>query len=459
LRRASQTLLCLLAVTCLSACAPRLRGVELPVAMPEGFSRSGTEAMAEHWWTSFGDPRLDELVEEALRSNPGVMVAWERLLAAQAVHRREGSGFFPSLEALVDGEQRFAFDGPTEAVGLALAARYEVDLWGRIRSGVQAERHRAEASRADYRTVTLSLAAEVSATWFRALEAEGRVRLLEQQVGTIEQELALLEDRFVSGQVRQVDLIRQRQLLEGARMLTISARADRDLARQQLAVLLGRPPQTAVELNGAELPALPPLPDAGLPAELVQRRPDVLRAHHLLLAADRDLAVAVAERYPQLALSARGGTGGALAGVAASDFFSAWFVALAARLVAPIFEGGKRKAEVARNTAIKRQRLYEYGHVALQSLLEVEDALIREAEQRDRRRSLAIQAELALAARERLQSQYENGVSDFLDVLSAVKDEQRLRRDLLAARRAELLARVALYRALAGGFEGPQEQP
>ncbi|MGM0575708.1 MAG: TolC family protein [Myxococcota bacterium] len=428
----------------------------LPVEPPERFSRSGGAAVPERWWAAFDDSRLDGLVEEALRSNLDLKTAWERLREARAVVDRESSGLLPDVDAVLEGEIRRPEDTARdlEQLWLGLAADYEVDLWGRIRSSIQAEEHRARASHLDYRTAALSVSAEVARTWFRVIEARGRLALLEEQVEANEKVLDLLESRFASGQVRRVDVVRQRRLLESTRELEHTARADLAVSQHQVAVLLGRPPTAEVDGEDRNLPAPPPVPETGVPGELVKRRPDVRRAHSLLLAADREMAAAVADRYPRLSLSARAGTEGSTA----SELFEGWFVSLAANLLAPLFDGGEREAEVDRTAAVTRQRLYEYGQTALVAFREVEDALARERQHAERIRSLADQVDLARQASERLRVEYLNGVTDYIDVLTALTEEQRLRRDLLAARRALLEARVGLYRALAGGFETEREE-
>jgi len=331
---------------------------------------------------------------------------------------------------------------------------YEVDLWGRIQARVQAERFRAEASRADYQAAALSLSAEVVRTWVQLAEARSQRRLVQDQVETNETVLTLLQNRFETGQIRSVDILRQRQLLEATREQRTIVESRVQVLEHRLAVLLGRSPQAGVDDLPEALPELPPLPEAGVPTDLIRRRPDVQRALSELKAADRDLAAAISNQYPRLTLSVSAST----AASTAQDLFQSWAYAFAGDLLAPIFRGGALRAEVDRTEAVRTQRLYEYGRTILTAFQEVEDALIREKKQRERIQQLERQVELAQQAYEQLRTQYFNGAADYLDVLTALDEVQQLRRDRLSAERTLVEDRIALYRALAGSFETERER-
>jgi NodT family efflux transporter outer membrane factor (OMF) lipoprotein len=433
-----------------AACAPRTGEVSLPLAPPRSFSESGEEPLPERWWTSFDDPALNQLVEQALRSNFDLASAWQRLRQARAIVERERSSLYPDVDVELEASAREPdFDGG-DGLRLGLVSEYEVDLWGRIRSRIDAERYRARATLADYQTAALSLSAEVVRTWFQLIEARSQLSLLDEQVDTNAKVLELLETRFGFGQIRAVDILRQRQLLEATREQRIAAQSRARVLEHLLAVLLGRTPQTGVALAAPrELPEPPARPSAGLPAELIRRRPDILRAYNLLRAANRELAAAISNQYPRLTLSASLST----EENDATDLFDQWVRSFTAGLVGPLIDGDERDAEVDRVEALERQRLYEYGQVTLVAFREVENALIQEKKQAERIESLERQVTLAARAYERLRTEYLNGVTDYIDVLTALTDEQRLRRDLVSARLALLEFRVALYRALAGGFE------
>jgi len=437
---------------------------ELELAVPATFAPSGTHEPPERWWTAFDDAELDERVERALGGNFDLKSAWERLQQAQAVLAGESAARWPAIDAETEGSiQRtdrhvdgaLEQDGDSsERLALGLAAAYEVDLWGRISAQVAAERFRVQASLADYRAAALSLTAEIAQTWYALVEVRGQLELLEEQIATNAQVLSLLRERFGGGDVRAVDIIRQEQLLESTREGRSAILGEIAVLEHRLAVLEGRAPQGPAESGRHELPELPATPDAGLPSDLVLRRPDVLRAQHLLHAANRELAVAISNRYPRLTLSASVTTveGGS------EQIFRNWLSTLAGNLLGPIVDGGRRKAAVHRQESIERQRLFAYAQTILTAFQEVEDALERERHQRARIASIRRQIELSRESYRRLRSEYLGGVSDYIDVLTALAETQRLQRELLVARRQRIVFRIALYRALAGGFETPLER-
>ena len=437
--------------------------VKLPVSPPDSFSTSGVDHAPSRWWTVFDNQHLDSLVTRALDSNFTLKTAWSRLRAAQAVADGASAGFFPTLDATAGAEvTRTENSAPSdvsmeqfsnEQLRLGLSSEYELDLWGRIRSHAEAERLRATATYADYRTAALSVSAEVVRTWAQLVIAQNQLALLNQQIDTNEQVLELLKARFGSGQIRSVDILRQRQLLESTREQKYVAETNIRLLEHQLTLLLGRPAPQPVNIFRDSLPELPPLPETGLPAELIRRRPDVQQAYHQLRAADRDLAAAISNQYPRLTFTASLAT----TGETADDLFQSWIASFAGNLLASIFRGGQLSAEVDRAEAVKNQRLYEYGQTTLVAFREVENALIRENKQRRQISSLEKQVQLARQAYEQLRIEYFNGVSDYIDVLTALTDEQQLQRDLLTARLSLFESRIALYRALAGGFQTHRE--
>jgi NodT family efflux transporter outer membrane factor (OMF) lipoprotein len=419
------------------------------------FSESGAAPLPDHWWTAFDDATLSRRIEAALAGNFSLAAAWERLSAAAALARRERADLYPDLDGFAEARRTEVTDENAQTrFELGVQASYEVDLWGRIESAAEAERLRAAATAADYRVAALTLSAEVALAWCRLIEAHLQLQLLESQLETNQTVLEVLEKRFAVGQSGSADVLRQRQLVEATREQIIVARARIAVLEHQLAVLEGRPPQAPFELSAEALPEAPPLPATGLPADLVQRRPDVESAFLRLQAADEEVAVAVAEQYPRLNLTASLSTAAEDPG----DLFSDYIASVAGAAVAPLLDAGERRAEVERTEAVRRERLAAYGQTVLDAFREVEDALAQEADQLLRMESLRAQLALADSTYEQLRFQYLNGAADFIDVLTALRQQQELQRNLLSARLDRLRFRIALYRALAGGFETPRER-
>lgn len=433
-----------------------MRNVEAPIKEPAPFSVSGTAELPEKWWTIFEDPVLNRLVDTALTANLGLRADWQQFRAALAVVDRESAALWPQVEA----SSRTALSRPEpdfaggENLQAGIGASYEFDLWGRIRAGVEAEEFRARATMYDYRTAAMSLSAEISLTWYDLIAAQKQLELVERQIATNEDIMRLIRARFAGGQIRAVDILRQEQLLESTRNEKIFYETEIDLLENRLAVLLGRSPQNKQEFAKKEFPALPPLPETGLPLELVRRRPDVQQAYNLVLAADRELAQAVRSKYPRISIDVTGHT----VSSTYDNLFRDWAYTLAGNIVAPLFYGGRINAEIDRTEAVKEQHLFEYGQTVLTAFREVEDALVREQKQKERIEVLERRLDLVQKTNNQLRNEFLNGMSDYLDVLLSLEQEQELQREMITANAELLQIRIALYRALAGSFETQNTQ-
>jgi len=447
----------LLALAALPSCAPQAVRVESPADVPESFSSGGEAPLPGKWWTAFADERLSALIEEALAENFSIRQAWDRLDQARAVAEASGAPLLPSLEGTA-GASRSASktaSAPrtyTTEYSLGLAASYEVDLWGRVRSAADAARLDYYAGAEDLRAAAITVTAQIASLWYQLVEAYGALRLLDAQIRTNENYLNVISLKFGQGQVLASDMLQQRELVEqtrGERVLVESAIA---VLRNQLAVLLGRAPGTLAAEPPATLPAVPPLPRTGLPAELIRRRPDVRAAELRVQAADRRVSAAIADRFPRLSLTAAAET----SDERIRDLFDNWLANIAANVVAPLFDAGLRRAEVQRARAAVSESLNAYGQTVLESFQEVEDALAQEAKQADYVESLRRQLTLAEEATNRTRENYTTTGKDFIRYLTMLLDYQRLERTYLAAKRDLVLFRIKLYRALAGGWTLPR---
>jgi NodT family efflux transporter outer membrane factor (OMF) lipoprotein len=422
---------------------------ELKITPPPQFSLPGGEwEYAGRWWRDFHDPILEGLIEQALSKSFTLGAAWARLRQAEAVARREGAPLWPTLdaEAGVTHQDSNTTDGDTSRQ-VGFSAAYEIDLWGRLRSSSRAAVLEAEASAADLRSAAISLSAEVADTWYQLTEQRAQVALVESQIDTNGQLLKLVEARFRIGQTSASDIYRQRQLLAQTEGELAQANSRLDTLNHQLAILLGSYPGTRSLPAGAELPTLGPLPATGVPAELLQRRPDLQAARLRIAAADARIAAAVAARYPRIDLSA------ALTSSSSSgELFSDWLGNLAAQLVAPLFDGGQRSAEAQRARAAALEALNEYRQALLEALGEVEVALATEFGQRRYLASLENQLQQAAAVQRQERQRYFQGDSDYLSVLDALRSRQALERQQVTAKRQLLSDRINLVRALAGGW-------
>ncbi len=431
-------------------CADRNLRQPLPELQPlEEFSEAGDVPQPERWWSAFNDSKLDSYVASGLENNYSLQAAAFQIRAARAVTRREASDFWPDIDGFLGLGSNM---GPGENLtryNLGLDANWQIDLWGEIESRVEAQRLRANATCWNYHAGALALSAEVTSVWFALIEASAQAKLLEEQIKTNRTGATLQEERFGNGLVRAADVLRQRQLLESTREQAVVIKSQISVLEHQLAVLLGQMPQSANFDPGATFPELPPLPATGLSAELLLRRPDIQRNYSTLAAADAELASAISRLYPRLNLS------GSLQNIAEhpEDLLKDWFASVAAQLIAPLFDGGQRRAEIDRTAAVKLVLFNDYAQSVLQAFREVEDALVQEKFQLERIEHIEEQVKLASQSSEQLRQQYQIGDAQYLDVLNALTGEQRLQRQLLGAQLDLRLIRVSLYLALAGSID------
>jgi NodT family efflux transporter outer membrane factor (OMF) lipoprotein len=439
-------------VALLAGCASRDAADSLPFQEAPGFSIQGEDAIEVRWWSSLQDPALDAAIERALKQNFSLKAATRRLEAARALARRQSATLWPELDFVGGGEQSESTGGGSResesVLELGLAAAYEVDLWGRLDALAEAETLRADVAEALLEVSALSLSAEVAVTWYRLAGARAQKEVLRKQLSTNRTVEELLEARFERGQIRAADVLRQRQLVEATLEQLSDVEAQISVLQHLLATLQGTLPQVALDRPEPELIALPPLPAPGLPSELLQRRPDVREAFLRVQAADAELAAAVSARYPRINLTLDALTSDRAAGT----LFETWLTRAAGELALPLIDGGRRRAEVDQREARLGEEVALYGQAVLTAFREVEDALVREYHQKNKVTRLTTQLRLAEQTSNQLRSQYLNGVSDYIEVLDALREQQILARELVAARQALIEIRIALHRALAGDF-------
>ncbi len=438
-----------------NGCSPKVASVSLPFDTLAAFSNTGNIQLPDKWWLSFEDPRLNEVIDSSLSRNLSLQTVWFQLREAESQVKIARSSLFPDanfgIQTGISRPQPDFVGG--ENTQISLRSNYEVDLWGRIRYSAHAEQYRMKASYYDYKTAAITLSGEIALTWFRIKATRYQLELINQQVTTNEQVLALIRARFASGQVRGVDILRQRQLIEATRSQRVSLELQLEILENQLAILAGAAPGAQFNIS-ADLPGLPPLPDTGIPLELVNRRPDVQSAFYQLQAADRDLAASISNRYPRLSFSLLG----AIRSNTYTDLFQSQAVSLSGGLLAPLFTGGELKAQVDQAEAVRQQQLKDYGQSVLIAFQEVENALIQEQKQKERIEIIEGQVELTEDTYGQLRIEYLNGSIPYLDVLVALDQQQQLRRNLVTARLNLFETRIALYRALAGDFETDRER-
>jgi len=442
---AKSALLLLLSV--MAACSVDIKDVPLPVNLPEKFSFTGQAKVPNQWWLTFNDAALNCLINQALNENFTLLAAFNRLEQAQAIAKKSGAELIPSIDGDFFTTQKNTNTTTLNNFTLGLAASYELDLWGRIRSNIHAAELDTLAAEEDLASAAISVSAEIASVWYKLIEQRQQLHLLDSQIKTNRDNVTMVTVRFRLGQATAADVFQQSQLLEfviGNRLTVI---ANIRVLENQLAILIGKSPDTVALPEQDSFPTLPPIPETGLSTDLVQRRPDLRKAYFRIQAADQRVASAIADRFPKLSLAAGIDT----SAPDLQSLFNNWMATIAGNLVMPIVDGGRRIAEVERNQAVSAEALNNYATALINAVKEVENALIQEHQQYQLVISLEKQVELSQQASTQIRSRYIYGAMDFLRVLSALLSQQNLERNRLLAQQQLIDYRINLYRALAGG--------
>lgn len=499
-----------LCASCLAFRPPDRAPADLPFA-DEFTLYPAVEEAPERWWESFGSDELNGLIDRALEGNLTVQQAAARLLQTAAVAKQAGALHWPS--AAFDADSSYTWThtelGQTESrldrlgrrmdaienlvavptanptatplqsiqthlgtaqrrlgalenllasppatettVGadswaLALTTSYEVDLWGRVRASHESARRSLEAAREDLYAARQSLAGQVALTWLDLVGVWKSIDVNARQLDANRTTLDLVELRYRKGLATALDVYQQKQAVARTQAVLPLLEAREAVLKNELALLAGTTPQTDLELAAQAFPAPRPLPDPGLPMDLLANRPDVRAAGCRLRAADWQVSAAKADRLPALRLTASARTTSG----EWDKLFDNWLAALAASVTGPIFEGGRRKAEVARQQALAAERLAVYKQTVLTAAAEVENALIRETKQAEYIALLRGELEVARAAHREALGRYRKGLNDYLPVLNALTSVQALERTLVQAEQDRLAFRVQLHLALGG---------
>jgi NodT family efflux transporter outer membrane factor (OMF) lipoprotein len=445
------------------------------VEIPEAWTALGAESLApvaraaEPWWTAFQEPALSSLVEEALGRNFDLQAAGARLAAAEARARIAGADLWPRVDASGSGARSrrsfvgFPFPGGEERalsttstnLGVSLDVTWEIDLWGRVRAGRDAAAARVTATEADLAGAALSLAGQTAKVWFGVVEARDQVSLARATLESRELTTRRVRRRYEAGVREALDLRLARSEEAVARSTLEARRQALDSLVRQLEVLVARYPARELGVAG-ELAVPPPVP-AGVPSELVARRPDLAAAEARLAAAGFEVAAARAALYPQVRLTGSAGRSSEELEDLLDNDFTVW--SIAGNLLQPIFQGGRLRAGVDLARATFEEATALYAGQVLRAFREVETSLSADAFLAGQVAALEEAAGEAREAQELAEERYRSGLQDFLSVLEAQRRLYDAESRLLEVRRARIDARIDLILALGGGFSTAAPPP
>jgi NodT family efflux transporter outer membrane factor (OMF) lipoprotein len=427
-------------------------------------AQPGDTRLRGKWWELYGDTRLNELEEQVDPSNQSLKIAEANFRQARAAIRFSRAseaptiGTAPSISAVRDSANQPYFPASEANNGtgdftLPFDLSYEIDLWGRVRRTVTASREQAQASAADLETARLSLHAEVAIDYFEVRSADAQKKLLDDTVNSYSEALDLTKHRFEGGAAPKSDVAQAQTQLDGARVQASEITVQRAQYEHALAILIGKPP-AAFDLPPVPLnlhsPTMPSIPVA-LPAELLERRPDIAAAERRMGAANEQIGIARAAYYPTLNLAAVAG----LEGSSLLNWFN-WpsrFWAVGPGLSETLFDAGRRRATTESARAGYDGAIANYRQTVLTSFQQVEDNIVV---LRVLQTESAQQHEATGAAEESLllfQNRYAGGVDTYLQVVTSQTTALANERNDIDIMRRQFEANVLLIKALGGGWD------
>lgn len=410
---------------------------------------------AAGWWHGFGSGRLDELISQAQSSNDDLAAAMARVQEADAQLRIAGAPLLPSLDLGATATRERA-SVPGQGVSVfntfnpVLSASYELDFWGKNRAARAGARALAIASRYDRETVALTVISSVATTYFQALELHDRIQVAEQNLANGEHILRGLAAEQAAGTATGLDVAQQ----ETAVALLYAAIPPLEQQFRQtvyaLAVLIGSTPESFDVTQGALTDLKAPAVLAGLPSQLLMRRPDVAEAEQQLVAANADITVARAALFPSIQLTASGGYESNVLSTLVNPANRVY--AFSAGLTQPIFHGGALRGQLAFSKARYTELLNTYHKTVLTALANVEDALVAARQTAEQQARQADAVAKANRAYQFAQAQMSAGTVNVLTVLNTENALFSAQDALVQVQYSHLQALVDLFTALGGGW-------
>jgi len=434
------------------------------VAMPASFEQALPSDQAagpgSDWYRGFGSPELNGLIEQASSNNLDVSAARSRIAQADARARQAHAAILPSVDATGNANYLagHSVNGTAHETDWAalLSASYEVDFWGKNRAATDSARLLTVAARADHDTVALTTLAGVANGYFQVLSLRERLNIAHSNVDAARTLMAIVDARFNVGLSNPVEVATQKAALASAELTVPELEQTQVEALAALALLVGRQPE-GFTIEGSPLESLTePAVTAGLPSELLRRRPDVYTAEANLKSASADLVVARAAFYPSLSLTAAGGVQNPAVNAAIVSLSGVGpTLNLGAVLAQPIFNGGKLRAQRAEAQAKQEELVAKYRAAIMSGLVDAENALSA-IHHLDAARAFQEESlEQSERAFEGAKFRYKEGSGDFVTVIEAQRVFYAARDQFSQYRLARLQALVSLCKALGGGWQAP----
>ncbi len=421
------------------------------------------QSFSGNWWEVFQDAQLNALESQVNVSNQNLKAAEAQYTQARALVRYNRANYFPSIGGGAGATRNkisnnrppsLSTNGATyNDFQIPFELSYEVDVWGRVRRTVESYRDQAQASAADLATINLSMHAQLALDYFQARTLDAEEQLLNSTVTQYQQALELIENRYAGGLSSDLEVQQARTQLETTRAQAIDVGVARAQYEHAVAVLIGKPPAN-FSLAALPLTTPPPSIPAGLPSELLERRPDIAAAERRMASANAQIGVAKAAYYPTISLGATGGFESGVITTLISGPSALWSVGGSA--ITPIFDGGRRRANMDQALAAYDQTVANYRETVLTGFQQVEDNV---AALRILEHEAQVQDQAVVAAQKYLQlatTRYKGGVTSYLEVTTAqtaALSDEVTAVNILGRRMVDA---VTLVQALGGGWNSSE---
>ena len=460
------TILLLLGASGCMRLGPEYQGPRIGVDIPPRFSNAEANVPSKglrlNWDELFPGLGLEQVISEIGKSNFDVKMAAQRVIEARLQLRQVQAERFPRLDLKAEAQRQErpiigiipgrSFSTKTDTFILSGAASYELDLWGRLARSSEAALARVLEAEENRRTVQLTVEAEAVSRYVKMGIIKRRIDISLKRIANFKKALMTVKGRYKRGLATQMELRKATSALARAKSMLPVLREDLLRSAQELSFLLGRYPKARLvrQIRPEYINQVAQVPE-GLPSTLLLRRPDIRAAQNMLRALNAEIGVARANRFPHITLTGTYGYSSSELEVLIGPGSKLW--SIAAGLLQPIFDAGRLKAAEKAAVARYNRGVAQYSKTVLNAFLEVENALVTRKEQLERRKMVMQYLTEARAAERLAQSRYTRGLTDYLNLLDSQRTRFEAEDSLALVDLAILTNRVALVRALGGGWK------
>jgi NodT family efflux transporter outer membrane factor (OMF) lipoprotein len=412
-------------------------------------SVSPADTVQPDWWTRFNDPYLDDLIEQSVAGAPDLQLLAARVELAEASIGGEKAAMQPKLSSTISTDYQAVGSGPvTKQESTQQSLNWEVDIWGKARKGLDAKKAEYQASEADYRAGYLTLVSDVANAYFEIRQLDEQMAAQTDSLENAERILAIYQAQYAEALVPKTKLLSQEAEVHGLRRQLLDQHRQRVATENRLASLLGKP---AGEFSVPVKPLTTSVDDlevpAGLPSDLLSRRPDVVAQEYRVLAAYNLLGQARLARLPSFSLTASAGSSSS----ALADVLQSWTFGLSRAITIPIFDPSIQ-AQIKTSEASQKAAEAEYRRTVIKAFEEVETTLNNLDSRKQQRKLLLQQVEDLSIVQQQVEARLREGFATQLEIFEAERTLLSTRMELLSNKKAILSETITLYKALGGGW-------